>query len=270
MLSKIAFDSANPDIEAVREVVFARLKHQPDWQQLDQSGEGFAPYVEYIGAPHPGYFAFQAQEVFWQLVVEGILAPGMNSSNMNLPWFHRTQYGKKVISQQAPTPHDVDGYLKRINENIAAPDHTVLAYLSESLFSFRRGNLVASTVMLGIAAERVFLLVCDSMLEAIENETERKKLEAILIRFPMKPKLDWIHKKIQHLQESKLAGLPENGTLMVTTIYDLIRNQRNELGHPRESPPAMKREDAYVNLQVFPRYYETAEDIRRFLSTRKV
>lgn len=270
MTSKIPINPAEPDIEAVREIVFARLKHQPDWKQLDQSGQGFENYVEYIGVPNAGVLAFQAQEVFWQLVIEGILAPGMNSSNMNLPWFHRTKYGEKIISEQPSTPHDPTGYLKRIIDNLSNPDDTVIAYLSESLFSFRRGNLVASTVMLGIAAERVFLLVCQSMLNALKSDTEKRKLENILKRFQMKPKLDWVHSKIQNLQDNRVPGLPENSTLMLTTIYDLIRNQRNELGHPREIPPKIEREDAYVNLQVFPRYYETAEEVRIFLSSNKV
>ena len=270
MTSKIPFNPAEPDIEAVREIVFARLRQQQKWQQLDTTGEGFEEYVEYVGTPNRGVLAFQAQEVFWQLVIEQILSPGMNSSNMNLPWFHRTKYGEKVISEQTPTPHDPTGYLRRINENSAKPDDTVLAYLSESLLSFRRGNLVASTVMLGIAAERVFLLVCQSMLNALGSDTEKRKLENILKRFPMKPKLDWVHKKIQNIQEKRVSGLPENSTLMLTTIYDLIRNQRNELGHPREAPPNIGREDAYVNLQVFPRYYETAEEVRVFLSNNRV
>jgi len=269
-MSKVPFAPNNPDIEAVREIVLARLKKQPDWNQLDQTGQGFEPYVEYVGNSDPGFLAFQAQEVFWQLVIEGILAPGMNSSNMNLPHFHRTKYGKQVINEEIPTPHDYTGYIARISHNVTIPDQTVLAYLSESLHSFRSGNLVASTVMLGIAAERVFLLVCNSMLDALQDVTEKKKLQKILNRFPMKPKLVWIHNKVQSLQDNKVPGFPENGTLMLTTIYDLIRNQRNELGHPREAPPIMKREDAYVNLQVFPRYYEKSEEVREFLSSNKV
>lgn len=57
---------------------------------------------------------------------------------------------------------------------------------------------------------------------------------------------------------------------MVITIYDLMRCQRNEVGHPRATPPAISREDAFVNLQVFPRYYQTAEEVRAFLSVHRV
>lgn len=45
---------------------------------------------------------------------------------------------------------------------------------------------------------------------------------------------------------------------------------RNELGHPRETPPNIDRKDAFVNLQIFPRYYETAEQVRQFLASNQV
>lgn len=267
---KIPYNPADKNLDIVRQIVFARLKNEPEWKQLDNSGYGFDRYVEYVGRPNQKILAFQAQDVFWQLVVEGILAPGMNPSNMNLPWFHLTKYGELVINEQVKTPHDPTGYLARIKNNIEMPDSTVMAYLTEGLLSFERGSLVASIVMLGVASERVFLLLCQSMLIALEDEAELKKFKSIVDRFPMKPKLDWMHTKIQSLQERRLSGLPENSTLMLTTIYDLIRNQRNELGHPREAPPQMKREDAYVNFLVFPRYYEIAEEVRAFLLSNRV
>ena len=57
---------------------------------------------------------------------------------------------------------------------------------------------------------------------------------------------------------------------MVTTVYDLLRFQRNELGHPRETPPSITRADAFVNLQIFPRYYLIAEEVRKFLEAQAV
>ena len=84
------------------------------------------------------------------------------------------------------------------------------------------------------------------------------------------PKLDWVHAKIQQIQKQGLVGFPDNSTIMLVAIYDLMRCQRNELGHPRETPPNMDRRDALVNLPIFPRYYETAEQVRGFLSSNQV
>jgi hypothetical protein len=124
--------------------------------------------------------------------------------------------------------------------------------------------------MLGIAAERVFLLVCEALLAALRDAGEQSALGAILQRFPMKPKLDWVHGETLFLQNRRPAGLPDNVGLMVTAVYDFLRTQRNDLGHPRDLPPDVDREDAFANLQMFPRYYQVAEEFRRFLAANQV
>jgi hypothetical protein len=200
-------------------------------------------------------------------MVEGVLCPGMNSNNLNLPWFHVTRYGREVLRAGPGNPHDPTGFLQRLNEKVSQPDATVLAYLRESLNSFRHGDRVASTVMLGIAAERVFLLLCESLVAALASPAEEKTFRKLLDRFQMNAKLQWVHQKFQSI---KAPGFPENANIMVTAIYDFVRSQRNDLGHPREQPPAVTQEDAFVNLQVFPRYYQTAEEVRAFLAANKV
>ena len=57
---------------------------------------------------------------------------------------------------------------------------------------------------------------------------------------------------------------------MVTAVYDFLRTQRNDLGHPRDVPPDVDREDAFANLQMIPRYYQVAEELRRFLAANRV
>lgn len=84
-VEKIPFDPTNPSVEAARRIVLTRLRHDPQWHTLDNSGEGFDSYVEYEGTANRGVLNLYAREVFWQFVVEGILAPGWNSSNLELP-----------------------------------------------------------------------------------------------------------------------------------------------------------------------------------------
>jgi hypothetical protein len=57
---------------------------------------------------------------------------------------------------------------------------------------------------------------------------------------------------------------------MIVAIYELMRAQRNDFGHPTESPPRPSREDANAHLQIFPTYYATAEALRSFLKTNTV
>ncbi len=267
----VLYDSAHPDWSAVRRIFFDWLRSDPKANQLNTTGDAYQRFVEYANNNRqPQVLAFHVTEVFWQLLIEGIVAPGMNSSNQNLPWFHVTEYGKKVLAEEAGHPHDEAGYLARVRTRVPQPDPTVLAYLTEALTTFRRGTPVASTVMLGIAAERVFLMVCDSLLAALRDPGEQATLGGILQRFPMRPKLDWVHAKILALQNLRPPGLPDNVGLMVTALYDFLRTQRNDLGHPRDVPPDVNRDDAFANLQMFPRYYQIAEELRRFLAANWV
>jgi hypothetical protein len=267
-MGRIRLDPHNCDLETIRQVFLERLQADPSWRQMNPTGQDFEPYVDVVGGFIARLFVFSAHKVFWQLLIEGIVAPGMDSSNINLPWFHVTDYGKQVLASGPGNPHDPTGYLARLTEKVSKPDVTVLAYLTESLDAFRRGNSIASTVMLGIAAERVFLILCETLNVSLTTAGEKQKFTRLLERFPMKPKLDWMHQKFQALQGQ--AGFPENVNIMVTTVYDLMRSQRNELGHPQAAPPTISREDAFVNLQVFPRYYQIAETVREFLSTNSV
>lgn len=267
----VPYDPAHPDLAAVRRIFFDWLRSDPNANQLNPTGAAYEPFVEYANNNRqPQVLAFHVTEVFWQLLVEGIVAPGMNSSNPNLPWFHVTEYGKKVLGAEVGHPHDEAGYLARVRTRVPQPDRTVLAYLAEAVTAFRRGTPVASTVMLGIAAERVFLMVCDSLLASLRDASERAAFGGVLQRFPMKPKLDWVHAKVLDLQNRRTPGLPDDVSLMVTAVYDFLRAQRNDLGHPRDAPPNVDREDAFVNLQMFPRYYQTAEELRQFLAANQV
>jgi hypothetical protein len=185
--------------------------------------------------------------------------------------FHLTDHGKKVVAEPDYQPHNPVEYLRKLGTNIPAPDATVLAYLQESLHCYGRGLVVASTMMLGIAAERVFLLVCDSLLAALNDVAEQAALAKILDRNPTKPKLDWVTEKLRKIQAPKRpADLPEDVDIKIPGIYNLIRYQRNELGHPRELPPTVTRDDAYGYLRLFPSYYVTAEAVRDFLAKNKV
>lgn len=263
-MAKIPFDPARADPRAVRAILFERLRQRGGWRQLETHAQGFEPFIDYQGEGGADALLPHVCDAFWQLVNEGILHPGKDPSNPNLPWFRVTAYGQVVLRADQYQPHDPDGYLARLRESVTRPDATVMVYIAESLEAFRRGVLVAATVMLGVAAERVFLLLAESLLGGLADEDERRELEKRLNRFQMKPKLDWVHEKLQRIQDQRQRprGFPDNTTVALTAIYDLLRKQRNELGHPHEDPPRLEREEVFTNLQLFPSLYETSGSAR--------
>jgi hypothetical protein len=273
-MAKIKIDTAQPDYAALRQLVLERLRAAGPWGQIQHGMGGLDAYVDLDPARPNGLIDFERTmvDVFWELVALGIVAPGNGVSQPNFPWFRLTPYGKSVLESPKYHPHDRDGYISLLTQRVANADATVLAYLDESLESFVRANNVAAMVMLGVAAERVFDLLSESLLNALKSPTERQELSRLLERFTMKPKVDWVHAKLREVQERKpkLQGFPENAALMVTAIYDLIRAQRNDLGHPRDFPPKMSAGDSHANLLIFPRYYETSEVVRAFLASTTV
>lgn len=262
--NRLRFDSREKGgLETVRQVVLAKLRWDAGWNQFPVDASVFDPFVECLGPYDQSRMLTLASEVFWELIIAGVIAPG-HRGDLNLPWFHLTDYGRDVVEAERFLPHDPTGYLSDLSADIPTIDPTVLSYLTEGLQCFLRGTPIAATVMLGIAAERVFLLVCDALRAALADDGERRKFVKLMEQNAIKPKLDWVLRKTEQIG-SQHSGLPDTLHITFVTVFDFIRQQRNELGHPRSTPPSVTREEAFVNLRVFPTYYKTAETYRAFL-----
>jgi hypothetical protein len=139
----------------------------------------------------------------------------------------------------------VDSYEKTIKDQIPAIDAVTLLYLKEAMQAFRVGCLLSATVMVGVAVEHSFLL----LLEAIEAgphavtfagvRKERQVLKMVN-RF-------WgiLSRHLGALPPSLKEGLETE----FLGIQNLIRQSRNEAGHPRGTVPG--REQVYILLNLF-------------------
>lgn len=281
-MKKIEFDGQNPDIEKVRQVILSYLKSIVERHKQPGKIENKIPHgyntlgglVDWQGNQRHSETVFlnMMHEVFWELVMQGMIIPGKSGArsapNHILPDFYFTEYGRQAIVAVDPTPHDPSGYLAYFPQVVSSPDPTVMSYVKESLHSWQRRNHIASMVMLGIAAERVFLLLCDSMLNALSSTKEKQKFQGIMNRFQMQPKLDWMTKKIQQIQS--IPNFPDQAEMMVNSVYSIIKMQRNNLGHPQPLPPVVTQRQVFGYLQMFPDYYQQAEAVRTFLATNTV
>ncbi len=116
----------------LRPLVLDVLRRQPETQFVNVENE-----IRSIAPDYQSYDALKLHDIFWELLIQGILAPGSNSSNLNLPFIHVTEYGRKCIEANAILPHDPDGYLERLERLIGQSlDDTVLSYTREGLLTF--------------------------------------------------------------------------------------------------------------------------------------
>lgn len=268
------FDPNSSDAtEVIRRVFLRRLREDPSFRCIQPQRGDFYRYVTFATQRDDDRESFDrlVVDVFWQLVVHGIVAPGTKQGEPSPPHFHLTQFGKKVLADPSYDPHEPTAYLQELGQTVPNPDATVLAYLREALNCFSHGTFVASAMMLGIASERAFLLVCESLLNALKDPSERSAFQNVFDRNPMKPKLDWVTQKFPRIQgPPRPAGWPEDVDIKNSGVFNLIRCQRNDLGHPRPAPPSVTRDDAFGFLRIFPSYYATTEAVREFLAKNQV
>ena len=121
MDTKPVFRQADWDnLELVRQVILYRLKHDSEWNQFDYvwADSRTARIIEFDPPQVRRRFVELANEVMWQLVMQGVVTPGMNASNPTLPFFRVTDYGQKVLEAERFVPHDPAGYLEELR-NVA-------------------------------------------------------------------------------------------------------------------------------------------------------
>jgi hypothetical protein len=214
------------------------------------------------------------KHVVWDLILERVLVPGRKAPpntrvelNDGWPFLSLTDHGHNVVAEANPVPYDPDGYLARLERTTGGLHPTVKTYLAESLSAFRTGNRLSAAVMLGAASEMVFLELCSAIVTAIANSADRKRFED---RTAPKKKMvdrvaavnDWLNQKKGQLptewQRQEQIGL-------VNKIADLIRNRRNDAGHPQDPPAALSHEEMYALLVVFPHYCQQLHELKTWL-----
>lgn len=255
------------NLEFVRQVVLRRLKLDQSWNHLDYNWADHRAnsFINYEESHLKRRFIVLANEIMWQLIIQGVITPGKDSSNPNLPFFRITDYGKKVLEAERFIPHDPTGYIDDLKSSATTIVGKVsISYIEEALNCFNAGCHVASVLLLGIAAESVFLKFCDEILSSIV-EPDRTDFEN---KQWVKSKHRWVVDKYQSLAGSiRRESLPESLDVTLTSLYDLIRRQRNELGHPQDTPPEIDREQAFVFFRLFPGFVKDIEAFTSYCKT---
>jgi hypothetical protein len=138
--------------QALRPLVFDALRRTPQTHvhaietEIRQRAEGYERGD-----------ALLVQEVVWELLLQGVLAPGKNSLNLHLPFVHVTEFGQKCLDEGAIAAYDPDGYVARLrSETEERISGDVLESARDALLSFHRGLFRASLILLSRAAAQVF------------------------------------------------------------------------------------------------------------------
>src|SRR3989338_978079 len=261
--------------ETIRSLFLKRLRDGVYWEQLGSRGQDFKEYFQQDGRnvnTLPTRIEGLVQEVFWELIVQGVLVPGRPGGMDSLPWFHLTEYGKKVINEEKYSPHDPTGYLIEFKKSVIKNDDVVLSFVEESLRCFEANCLRASAMMLGIASERIFKNFCCVFLKSLNDQLDQKKFGKLMNQSnpSMKAMLQFVLNKFQALRNQGFKFLKEDVDTSFLSICNLIRIQRNDIGHPKKVVDTIDREQVFMYLRLLPKYISTVQSTERAIRRRKI
>jgi len=271
------------DYEELRPLVLEALKQTPETQVTNLLNtvenlvlsKGF-----YFGATPWGYLGQvtkhkmpqedreKVREIIGEFVVEGILTWGINELYPGPPFLKVTKYGLDCLSAGEILPHDPDGYLKYLRNEIPTIDETILTYVTESLQTFLRGNLLASTVMLGGASEKAVLLLIESFTKAMSDPDEKRQFERGIERVGILRKFQEFRKKLDSIKGELPRSFSDDLDIQLDGIFNLIRNCRNDVGHP--TGRKIERRLAFANLQLFIPYCKRIYDLIEYFSQNQI
>jgi hypothetical protein len=185
--------------------------------------------------------------VFWDLFRQGFITLGMNDDNEQWPWFRLSHFGAKALAAQSPYRfHDTNSFLSLVKNEVPDISADAVVYLDEAVAAFYTGCLLASCVMLGVAAEVEFLRLAEI---AAANPTHGGKFSPVAKQYVIRQKIAKFHECLKPL----IPALPHTATEDFETnfqaIQSVLRIARNDAGHPTGAAP--QREQVFVYLQLF-------------------
>ncbi len=228
--------------------------------------DGLLPEAPRLQYQNP--LADKITAVIWELIIEGIYTPGAGMQHPNLPALRATEYGLRCFEAGELTAHDPDDYLRRLKAKCPSIDDITLLYTGEALDTFRVGNFLAATVMIGVAAEKMLLRLVDAVHGALTTTQQQANFKkATDVRSAKKQ-----HDAVVAQLKSPLNPLPPELQSVLTQhvdgAYDLIRRTRNEVGHP--TGRRMERDETHALLLLFPTYCGTVHDLMEWLRNNPI
>jgi hypothetical protein len=254
--------------------LFTEVARLAKIRDLQYSGNINACLENRYGEPslHPNLVPSIA-DIVWDLIVEGVLRPGIgrDNTNLDLPHIHVTPFGKEALAGNI-TAYDPDGYLKALSAMVPEADSVIITYIAESAETLRRNCLLSSTVTLGCASEQAFLLLLEAYREAL-NVTDQVTFDkasekARTIKQKHVEFMKWYETKLKPSLKSAFGsdGITELETAL-TFVVGYFRTNRNDAGHPSEAK--FSRNISSAHLVMFPSYLRVIYDVIAWLDTNK-
>jgi hypothetical protein len=206
-------------------------------------------------------------DVIGMLINEGIITWGADLGNFDASRISITEYGEKILRQeQGSNPHDPDNYLQRFKKRVPTAGDLTKTYLEESVYCYIYGRYFASSVMLGVSSEAAFEELYDALTDYVGG-SDKTRLENLRDEIDTRKKFDTamgILIKEKNRFPSDIKSVIEQP---LQYLFNIIRMQRNDSGHPTGKTP--DREEIHALVELFPRHCENVYNITTWLKDSK-
>ncbi|WP_437298906.1 hypothetical protein [Sorangium sp. So ce426] len=240
------------DSSQIQRVLMDLLSDDRSPKYISGGGRGFFDTIKARGLLSPTPQRGDVQEAMWSLVAQGLAYIDTTQPSASNWELRLTASGYAVLKDSEFNPHDPSGYIDRLRQQIPQPSQVVLRYMSESLYAFNQRLYLASTVMLGVASEAAFLELGSSFAGTLSGEARGKFENLLSGPGSYVAKFQEFRKRIEPKRQDLPEGLRDGMHLMLDSVLDLLRINRNEAGHP--TGVTFGREDCFIALQMAARY----------------
>jgi len=197
------------------------------------------------------------RELIWDLFRDGIITPGHNDNlQSDFPSYTISWAGIRMIKDgETFMFYDLPGFVSRIRQASPNIDDVTLGYMKEALHAYRSSCFLSSSVMIGVAAEHSF----DRMTDVLAKNPETEHIGTVA----RKPKnyAERVEKfrSLVNGHKDLFRGVADDIDSNFFSILSIVRNYRNDAGHPRLEQ--IQRQQAFVNIEVAVHYLKKVHAI---------
>jgi hypothetical protein len=253
------------DAEEAQTVILRLLKANPGLQigyLMNSDARALGTLIRSklgIEVPTPRWDVFS--QAFWELIARRLIFVGGDRSFSQFT-VHLTERGLRAANGEEFNPDDPTRYMERLLEAAPRTSDTTKQYLREALKSYEQECFLASSVMLGGAAEDTTLDVAASFVSWQGKPADNLKTILENPRQFYVYKLQEFEKRLTAAKGSIPQNLSENIELNITTILHLVRLTRNDAGHPKGR--RVDQQDCYQNLVVYANAHRKLHELKDY------
>jgi hypothetical protein len=188
------------------------------------------------------------RDIFWDLFRQGIITLGRDENASSWPWFRVSHHARETLLKKSPYRfHDVASYLKLVRNEAVDISDAAVSYLEEAIATYYADCLLASCVMVGVAAEVEFIRMIE---QGAKNALCGVEFAAAQKEYLIRRKIIEFQKVLPRMPKSIREAAGEDPDTYMNGIQSVLRIARNEAGHALSSKPPL-REQVYIYLQMF-------------------